>query len=193
MVDIDLELGDNTPNTNLRGRRKGRVETAHSEGVSPFAQNVGRYTRDDGQKTDWEVENYAAGELPDIRALQEANPGFTYRFIRTQIGGKSDVINSNQAVTAGWEPQMMKDIPPGMNIPGMELDGVGKVCGVSGLILCRMPTARWQKLLESTVTQSAAQVESIGSEVRAIKPSGIAGPRVRVGSTRHNRAPIQDD
>lgn len=159
--------------TNSVNRRRAKAEKSHTaRDASPFALNVGKYQKSDADRTDWDVEDFEPGSLPDISKIRDAFPGFTFRWIRTILEGKSDSTRVSQAINEGWQPVMADDIPKGVAIPNFELDGVGTAVGLSGLLLCMMPTARHDKMKAHEVTEAENNLGTIGNEIRSIGPAG---------------------
>lgn len=75
-----------------------------------------------------------AGLLPEI----QAQPGWSYRWIRTSMMGNADAMNVSSKMREGWEPVRLADHPemkmfidPNSRFP--------ESIEVGGLMLCKIP------------------------------------------------------
>lgn len=77
----------------------------------------------------------------DDSVLPEVEPrdGWVHKWVRTDMKGAPDKINSSKRLRQGWEPVDVRDYPELHMYAGG--DGHGRV-EVGGLILCRIPAER---------------------------------------------------
>lgn len=179
--------------TNARGRKKSKVEQSKEfRNASPFAANVGKYSKVDAAKDDWdELEEYTPGTLPNLKKLQDEYPEYTFRFIRTMRGGAPDTERVYEAANQGWEPFFVENLPAGMVVPGFDMEGVGHVVGLSGLMLCFMPTTRYNKLKAGEREEAVSQISNIGSEIREVNSGGGVAPLKTTRSSTRRGVRVQ--
>lgn len=73
-------------------------------------------------------------QLPD--PIQQ--DGYTFRWVRTAIGGKEDARNVSMARREGWEPVRLEDHPE-LALAVDDSRASGNV-EIGGLMLCKIPT-----------------------------------------------------
>lgn len=155
------------PKTNIKSRVPSRAE--RSKQGSPFVANAGKYRKSDGGKTDWDdVDDVSIGGLPDVSAIQKAFPGFIFRWIRTMKNGREDTANMHEAARTGWQVVQESDVPRGANIPQLDMDGVGMVVGISGLVLAMMPEGKHKAINRRYEEDADRASKGVGMEIREI-------------------------
>lgn len=179
------------PKTNVKSRVPSRAERSRQE--SPFVATAGKYRKSDGGKDAWDgVDDVTIGGLPDVSAIQKAFPGFTFRWVRTMKNGKEDTSNMLDAVRLGWQVVQEDDVPRGVSIPHLDMDGVGRVVGISGLVLAMMPEARHKAINRQYEEDADRASKTVGMEIREIGKS--ATPLRKVSSARVQSGPrVQSD
>jgi hypothetical protein len=94
--------------------------------------------------------------LPD----PEPQPGWEFRWIRTDVLGKSDNTNVSKQFREGWEPVRAEDHPElhVMSDIGSRFEGN---VHVGGLLLCKAPKEKMESRTKYFQNVASSQMESV--------------------------------
>lgn len=90
----------------------------------------------------------------------KAQPGYTYRWVRTAIMGQLDPTNTSAKLREGWEPVKAVDHPELMLYADPNSRFKDNV-EVGGLMLCKAPTELVDQRKEYYDHQSTSQMEAV--------------------------------
>ena len=99
-------------------------------------------------------------QAPETLPSPNPRPGISHRWVRTSMGGHSDVQNISSKLREGYEPVKAEDYPEMM----MHASAEGRFKGnieVGGLLLCRIPTEFLEQRMKYYDTQNRAQMDSV--------------------------------
>lgn len=139
----EITKNERGPSTKRVTRSRTQSARDHTAPTATSGWNR-RWSASDVERQDWTEEL-----TKDQRFASIDLPGFAVRVIRTKKAGDSgedDVKNITAAQNAGWEPITPDMLPPGVNLPTMEMSGGITAVGVSGSLYCRMPKTLYEQI-----------------------------------------------
>jgi hypothetical protein len=86
-----------------------------------------------------EMQRPTSWQAPETLPSPNPRPGISHRWVRTSMGGQSDVQNVSSKLREGYEPVKAEDYPEMM----MHASAEGRFKGnieVGGLVLCSIPS-----------------------------------------------------
>lgn len=107
-----------------------------------------------------EMQRPTSWQAPETLPSPNPRPGISHRWVRTSMGGQSDVQNVSSKLREGYEPVKAEDYPEMM----MHASAEGRFKGnieVGGLLLCRIPTEFLEQRMKYYDTQNRAQMDSV--------------------------------
>lgn len=97
-----------------------------------------------------------ASALPE----PDAEPGYTYRWIRISSAGKADASNVSKKLREGWEPVRIEEQPQ-FEMFREEKSRFKDNIEVAGLLLCKMPVEFLEQRKAYYANRNKAQMESV--------------------------------
>lgn len=97
---------------------------------------------------------------PQLLPTPSAQPGWTYRWIRTSMMGQADPTNFSAKLREGYEPVKAEDHPELM----MQTDPNSRFKGnveIGGLLLCKAPEEMSEQRNEYYRKQAQSQIEAV--------------------------------
>jgi hypothetical protein len=97
---------------------------------------------------------------PQLLPTPSAQPGWTYRWVRTSMMGQADPTNFSAKLREGYEPVKAEDHPELM----MQTDPNSRFKGnveIGGLLLCKAPEEMSEQRGEYYRKQAQSQIEAV--------------------------------
>ena len=107
-----------------------------------------------------EMQRPTSWQAPETLPSPNPRPGISHRWVRTSMGGQSDVQNVSSKLREGYEPCKGEDYPEMMMHASTEGRFKGNI-EVGGLMLCRIPSEFMMQRDAHFAKQNKAQMDSV--------------------------------
>ena len=164
--------------------------------------NTARLSREQEQ-TAFELvhEEYADAYDEDADMLSTrrlpARPGYTQRWVRTDLKGQPDQSNVYRKFNNGWRPRLASTVPEGAPILSINFQGA-EVVGYHGLILMERKIESHMRQRIQNMRMTELQMEAVKNNMFKIHEPGrgLTRPVMDVSSkvsTGRGREPVIDE
>lgn len=103
--------------------------------------------------------------------------GYVQRWVRTQVGNKSDQSNVYRSTNVGWKPRSADSVRKGTMVPTVEFNGEN-IIGVHDTILMERPIELDRKHKQYEANLTANQMKAVENDMLKIhdRHSGMIAP-----------------
>lgn len=123
-------------------------------------------------------------------------PGYTQRWVRTQLNGVDDPNNVGKRLNQGWRPRPADTVPQGSYVPTIDYKG-SNVVGMVGNILMERPVELHEKHRRYVQSMTDAQAQSVSENLYRVheRGDGFGRPVVQQNTSvsRGRQPSIADD
>lgn len=139
---------------------------------------------------DWEPKG-----LLDTSNIPE-RPGYTQRWVRTELNGLPDPNNVGKRFNQGWRPRPADSVASGSFVPTIDYKG-SNVIGMVGMLLMERPLELHEKHRRYVRSMTDAQTRSVNENLYRVheRGDGFSRPSMHNESTvsQGRKAPVADD